>query len=124
MFEQASRIKLRVQTNKGLITVEDLWDLGIVTLDKLAVKLYKELQESNHDSFIEQTVKKDEVLQLQFDVVKHILDVKVSESNEKKKQLAIKAQKDKLLELIQEKKESELKSLSVEDLEKQLASLE
>jgi len=107
-----------------LITVEDLWDLGIVTLDKLAVKLYKELQESNHDSFIEQTVKKDEVLQLQFDVVKHILDVKVSESNEKKKQLAIKAQKDKLLELIQEKKESELKSLSVEDLEKQLASLE
>ena len=124
MFEQASRIKLRVQTNKGLITAEDLWDLGIVTLDKLAVKLYKELQESNHDSFIEQTVRKDEVLQLQFDIVKHILDVKVSESNEKKKQLAIKAQKDKLLELIQEKKESELKSLSVEDLEKQLASLE
>ena len=124
MFEQASRLKLRISTNKGLITVEDLWDLGIVTLDKLAVKLYKELQESNRDSFIEQTVKKDEVLQLQFDVVKHILDVKVSESNEKKKQLAIKAQKDKLLELIQEKKESELKSLSVEDLEKQLASLE
>ena len=44
MFEKASRIKLRYSTNRGVLSVEDLWDLSLEQLDPIAINLSKRLK--------------------------------------------------------------------------------
>lgn len=44
MFEKASRIKLRYSTNRGVLSVEDLWDLSLEQLDPIAINLNKSLK--------------------------------------------------------------------------------
>ena len=51
MFEKASRAKIRFETSKGSLTVEDLWDLpltsntGKADLDDIARGLHSQLKE-------------------------------------------------------------------------------
>ena len=54
-FKQASKEKLRIQTNKGLLSVEQLWDLSLSDLDILAVSLENEYKESGKKSFDSKT---------------------------------------------------------------------
>lgn len=51
MFKQASKMKLRFATSKGNLSVEDLWDLSLPVLDKLAVSYDEELAKSPRKSF-------------------------------------------------------------------------
>lgn len=48
MFEKASRMKLRFNTQRGVLSVEDLWDLPLIQLDNIAIALNKKLQESKN----------------------------------------------------------------------------
>ena len=57
MFERASKLKLRFNTEKGMVTTEDLWDLPLlqrnaVDLDSLAKNLNKAVKESGEESFV------------------------------------------------------------------------
>ena len=50
MFEKASRMKLRFNTQRGVLSVEDLWDLPLIQLDNIAIALNKKLQESKTEA--------------------------------------------------------------------------
>ena len=76
MFEKASRMKLRYQTNRGVISVEDLWDLSLESLDAIAISLNKKLKESQTESFIKTKTKDTTELELKFNIVKHNIDIK------------------------------------------------
>ena len=57
MYKQASRLKLRFQTNVGLLSVEQLWDLTQTQLAN-AIKAVKKVLKKNDDdelSFLEYT---------------------------------------------------------------------
>lgn len=129
IFEQATRLKLRYETHRGVLSVEDLWDLDLisstkkVTLDSLAVTLYKEIKSSDEVSFVSDNSKKNDILQLKFDVVKHILDIKLEEKNQAKIAAERAQKKRKLLELISEKENEAFSNQSIEELRKQLAEL-
>ena len=121
MYKKAVRSKLRFQTTKGLLTVEQLWDLTLVDLAKAAKGLSEILKSTkgNDDlSFIDQTEEPNVVAQLQFDIVKDIYKTKQDEANSRKEEREIKAYNQKIIDLISEKKDESLKSLSVEELEK------
>ena len=121
LFATATRNKVRFSTVKGLLSTEDLWTLTLEQLDVIAKELNKELKETEV-SFISST-KTNEILQLKFDIVKFIIYVKLAEKEEKKLKAEKLAKKNQLLELINNKENEKLQSLSLDELKKQLEQL-
>ena len=86
-FERATRLKLRFQTNAGLLAVEDIWDLPLTSqrgasLDELAKGLRRKLKETEEESFVVKTNAVNNELQLAFDIVNHVIDIKLAEKEE------------------------------------------
>ena len=123
-FEKATRLRLRFETSRGNLNVEDLWRLPLAELDKLAIALNKQLKESSDESFIKAKSKDNKLLELRFDIVKHIIETLLSEDEEKKKAADKRAKREQLLELIAKKKNQELEGKSLEELEAELTKLE
>ncbi|HOV34891.1 MAG TPA: hypothetical protein PLS56_02775 [Candidatus Dojkabacteria bacterium] len=120
IFKQASKQKVRFQTSKGVLSVEQLWDLGLTDLDNLAVSLEAEHKESGKKSFLHASTAKDKTAKLKFDVVLDILTTKVDEEAAAKQAREDKEHNKKILELINEKKDESLKGKSVKQLEAML----
>lgn len=121
MFESATKNKLRFKAPNGLVTSEDLWDLPLTQLDTIAKSLRKELREED-DSFIDNS-KSNVLLELKFEVVKRVIAVKLEEREAAQLKRSNAAKKQKILEVLEEKKTGVLHDMSVEDLEKELAKL-
>lgn len=122
MFEQATRLKLRWITSRGVVGVEDLWDLSLSTLDVIAVALHKQLNETSI-SFVKPAGTDDSGLQLRFDVIKHIIDVKVKDRDESLVARDRAAKKQQLLEILARKQTSELETKTTEELTNMINSL-
>lgn len=125
IFEQATRSKLRFSTKKGMLTVEDLWDLPLVSvsgaqvnLDDLARVAYKEMEESACQSFVQKSSKISETAKLKFDTIKHIIDVKLAERDAAIERSEKAAKKQRILELIANKEDESLAGKSLEELQK------
>ncbi len=123
MFEKASRVKLRFNTSAGVLAVEDLWDLRLVELDTLARKLNKEVKELEEESFIEKPLFKNELLVLRFNIVKHIIDVKLAERDAANQAKDKAAHKEKLLAILAAKDNEALQSKSRDELLAELNAL-
>jgi len=129
MFERATRQKLRFDTSKGQLSVEDLWDLpltstrGHVNLDDLARGFHNQLKNNDDISFVDVDRKNDSVIQLKFDIVKHIIDVKLAE----RALAALKAENDmkksRIMELIAQRQDEALSSKSIDELTEMLKDM-
>lgn len=122
IFEQASRQKVRFETRMGNLSVEHLWDLPLtstrpdkVNLDDIAVELHRAVEAQGTESFVK-SKKKDEILQLKFDIVKHIIDTKVAENEAKLASAAKQSKRAEIDALIASKEGEALAGLSVEEL--------
>lgn len=119
MFDKVTRLKLRFESNKGLLSVEQVWDLSLTALNEMAKGLSRQVKaaETDEEDFIGTKSNVDSELQLRFDVVKHIIGVKLKERDDSKDAAERKANNQVILELIQRKKQQELEGKSVEELE-------
>ena len=122
MFEQLTRKKVRFNSTRGQLTIEDIWDLplsnGVVNLDNMAKELSKELQESQ-ESFVTKK-KKDSTTKLKFNAVRHIIAVKLKEIDKRKEDADNKVKYDQIVDILAEKDVDSLKGKSRKDLEKEL----
>ncbi len=129
IFEQATRQKLRFDTPKGVLGVEDLWDLpltsntGRANLDDIAGNLDTELKSSARTSFVSPETQTNELLQLEFDVVIHIISTKISEHKAAQDAADTREKKRKILAIIDAKQDQALTAASLEDLQAMLSSL-
>lgn len=129
IFEKASRLKVRFDTAKGGATVEDLWDLPLTSsvgrpnLDDIARAIYKQLKSGDDVSFVIPEQKSNELVQLKFDVVKHVIDAKVAENAAARAASERADKKQKIMALIAEKQDESLKGLTIADLQKMMADL-
>ena len=129
LFEKASRLKLRFETPKGGITVEDLWDCpltsttGRVNLDDLAQGLFKQLRDNPSVSFVVKETKNNDLTQLKFDIVKYIIDTRLIENKANDDAQANRAKKQQLLAILDRKQNADLENLPVEELQKLINSL-
>ena len=119
MFKQASKMKLRFATSKGNLSVEDLWDLSLPVLDKLAVSYDEELAKSPRKSFITNDTPSNTELELKFNIVKEIITEKADRETAKNKA----AEKARLTELLAKKQSEKLESLSEDEIKRRLAEL-
>ena len=120
IYKQASRLRLRIETAKGNLTVEQLWGMSLKELDELAVDLEDKAAKSGRKSFLAETSEANRVAQMKFDIVLDILKTKKAESDAVVAAAEIKAHNQKILALIAQKKDAALADLPVEELEKQL----
>lgn len=123
MFDKVTRNKLRFSSTKGMLTVEDLWDLSLTTLNDMAKVLNKKLKTDQESDFLDETPKENSDDRLRFDTVLHILEVKKQEKKDREVQLEKKTKKEKLLNLLAEKQDAEFRELSVDQIKEELSKL-
>lgn len=123
MFEYAVRNKLRFPY-KGMISVEDLWDLNVRELDSVFKTLNAQVKKSQEESLLATKSKEDEVLTTQIDIVKHIVRIKQDEEAARLFAKERKEKQQKLMELINKKQDEDLNNKSIEELQAMLAELE
>jgi len=124
-FEKATKMKLRFASSKGNLSLEDLWDLSLNDLDSIAIKLNKEIKEKSTESFVhKENSGVSPKLQLSFDVVKRIIDIKIKEAEARKKSSELRAQKARIMELIEQKKDAAFSEKSVDELMAELSKID
>ena len=123
IFEYAARNKIRFPF-KGMISVEDLYDLSLTNLDYIYKALNKQAKQSEEESLLTVKTNIDTELEVQIDIVKHIVSVKLAEQEAREKAAAKKAQKQKIMSIIATKEDEALKNSSVDDLRKMLDELD
>lgn len=122
-FEVAARTKMRFPF-RGLISVEDLWDLPVQALDTIFKSLNSELKQVQEESLLNVKTKEDKELDVKIDIVKYIVSVKISESNTLLKVKEQKEQKQKIMEILASKQDESLQNMSEEDLKKMLDEMD
>jgi hypothetical protein len=129
MFEKASRAKLRFASPKGDLTAEDLWDLpltsntGKANLDDIARSLHRELKDSDEVSFVTPASGASETTQLAFDIVKHVIEVRIAERDAAALKTERAAKKQQILEIISKKETEGLMGASLDELREMANSL-
>lgn len=129
MFEKATRIALRFPSSVGLLSVEQVWELplqnfsGRPNLDDLARFYHNRLKADANVSFVAVGTEQNEDDKLAFDIVKHIIKVKLDEKTAADNTRIARDKRQKLLEIIAKKEEEGLMGASIEDLRKMVEGL-
>lgn len=128
VIEQAVRQKLRFESTKGHLTVEQLFDLPFTSksgcdLQTVASQCNQELKALGEEDFVGASKPANSLAQLKLDVVKHVIAVKKVEADMASQRSAKAAQKQKLLSLLAEKQDEELANKSPEELQAMIDAL-
>lgn len=122
IFEFAIRNKLRFPF-KGLISVEDLWDLSVRELDNIFKTLNAQVKKSQEESLLATKSKEEEILSVQIELVKYIVETKLAEAEAVKQSRELKEKKQKIMELISAKQDEDLHNKSIDELQAMLDEL-
>ena len=123
LFMLASRSKFRFNTVSGVIAVEDLWDLPLsdtrkANLDDVAKDLNKQLKAANEEqSFVKPAAAKTNEVQAKFDLVLTVIKTKMEERDAAKALADKLANKQKIMALIDKKKDEAMAGKSLEELQ-------
>ncbi|QEQ94875.1 hypothetical protein pEaSNUABM56_00076 [Erwinia phage pEa_SNUABM_56] len=126
LFELATRQKLRFESPRGLLTVEDLWDLpmtGAVSLDIVSKLANRDVKASEEESFVTASTAQSTKALLKLEVLKYIIAVRKDEIAQRQLVAQKAERKQKLLSLLAEQDEAADKKLSRDEILKELADL-
>ena len=131
IYKKASKKKLRFNTNRGVLTVEHLWDLPKEEIRELVIKAREAAKKSSGEvndtelSFLDAPVKtKATDDELRFEILKDIYLTKKSAEEKAQKRAEAKENNKKILDLIARKQDEALEKKSITQLEKMLESEE
>lgn len=122
LFEVATKEKFRFPY-KGMVSVEDLWDLPLKGLDQVFKTLNAELKEVSGEESLLDVSEVDDELKIKIEIVRHIVKTKQEENAKRVAASEIKARKQKLLSILSEKEEASLYEKSKEELMKMIEEL-
>lgn len=129
IYKKASKKKLRFSTNRGSLSVEQLWDLPKEEIRQLVIKAREAAKKSSGEvsdtelSFLDAPAKtKATDDELRFEILKDIYLTKKSAEEKAQRKAEIKRNNQKLLDLIARKEDEALEKKSIKELEKMLES--
>ena len=122
VFEMATRLKFRFPF-RGMISVEDLWDLELDQLDTVYKALNKDVQKSQEESLMTAARVGDADLNAKIEIVKYIFQVKKDEEEERKNAAENAMKKRRIMEVLAKKQDSALENMTEEQLLAALAEL-
>lgn len=129
VFEVSTRKKFRFPSTRGSLTVEQLWDLPLTSrddfdLDTVARSIDSKISTMSAKSFVSTKVDPDrEMFEIELEVVKHIIAVKVRDAEAADKAASNAAERKRLLEVLDQKGQEELAKMSKDDILKRLSEL-
>lgn len=129
LFEVATRNKLRFESSKGPLSVEQVWDAPLTSrsgfsLDDIAKQAKRELDALSEESFVEQVSPLKSVAVLKLEVVKHIITVKLAEKEAASKRAERAELRQQLTQALAQKQSEVIKNMSPEEIQKRLKELE
>lgn len=130
IFEIASRKKLRFPSIKGELTVEQLWDLPLQSvnkfdLDSVARAVNSQLKAVTEESFVATSTSPEKSLyELQLDIVKHMIATRLAENEAARLKTARAEELKKLTDILADKQDEALKSMSPDQIKARIAKLQ
>lgn len=121
LFKVAVKKKYRFNY-RGLISVEDLWDLSVEDLDKIFKSLKSQQRNASEESLLQAVSKEDKELNNKIEIIKIIVADKLAASDRAKKAAAQRMQNQRILEIMADKQDAALKEKSVEELQAMLTT--
>lgn len=130
IFEYASRNKLRFASSRGELTTEQLWDVPLRSTDNfnlnaVAKATNEAVKAANEENFVETSRSSIHTrIETSFEIIKHVIEVKLADEAATKKRSENKIKREKLLTALSEKQDGKLSEMSERELKKQIAELE
>lgn len=124
IFKLAAKQKLRFQTTKGPLSVEQLFDLPLdsqsrPSLNQLYIQLSEEVKAAETRGLME-TTRKSDVNTLRLQIVEAVFNEKRADNAAKSAELSESQKRAHIKQLIAQKKDEELAGKTVEELEAML----
>ena len=121
IYEVAIRNKYRFPY-KGMITIEDLWDLNFTALDNIYKSLNAEKKQDSEDSLITPVVANTEI-ENKIAIVKYVYEVKKAEADARKLASENRKKKERIMEIIANRQDVALQNMSDDELKAMLESM-
>jgi hypothetical protein len=126
MYKKAIRKKLRFNSPKGVLNLEQVWSLKLSDLKVMIQELHSQLNKNKHSEldFLEEDTIEGVLSELNsdeklcFDILVDVYKTKRAEVNASKEEQEKKAYNKRIDEIIAQKQEEHLHSLSIAELEK------
>ena len=115
MFEAAVRNKFRYPY-KGVIATEDLWDLPVQQLDGIFKTLKSQEKKAQEESLLDTRTPEDEILTAKIEIIKYIVNTKLEEAKQAERAKEAHDQKQKILGILAEKQDEDLRNKTPEEL--------
>ena len=119
LFELATRKKFRY-IFKGVITTEDLWDLSVQDLNTIFKALKAEERQAEEESLLAEPTPEDEIRKDKIEIIRRIADIKLEDAHNATRQKEMAEQRERLMSIIAEKQDQDLRNKSQEELRKML----
>ena len=119
LFKIANKKKYRFNY-KGVISVEDLWDLSVEELDKIYKSLKSMQKNVSEESLLQTVSKEDKELINKIEIIKIVVTDKLAAKERAQKAASQRAQNQRILEIMADKQDAALKEKSIEELQNML----
>lgn len=124
VFKLGVRKKIRFASAKGLLTMEDLFELPLTTgatnLNSMARERAQLIRENSQDNFVANATTGNAQVNLELEILKEVITIRVKENKSKVKSAERAKQRTLILDIIDEKQNEELKNNSIKELKKML----
>ena len=123
IFKIAAKKKYRFNY-RGVCTVEDLWDSPLEELDKMYAKLKKEQKNLGEDSLLTKETKENKELNYKIEIIKAVVEDRLRAKERAARAAEIKAQNQRILEIMADKEDAALRDKNIDELEEMLVELD